>query len=69
MTDDDEEEKKAVMTREELKRRIEIADRVLRETPRGKYPKDELWLECERARLEDELRAIEASEKGPEAAR
>jgi hypothetical protein len=45
------------VTREELKRRIEVADRVLWETPVGRYVKDREWLECERARLVCELKA------------
>jgi hypothetical protein len=48
----------------EIKRAIEIADRVLRETPMGRYPRDELWLVGERARLADELRELETTARG-----
>jgi hypothetical protein len=50
----------AVMTREELKRCIKIADRVLWETrhDRGRsYIRDYSWLQAERARLAHELEA------------
>jgi len=47
------------MTGEELKRRIEIADRVLWETRRCSpwHWRDRDWLERERAHLERELEA------------
>jgi|SoiMethySBSTD1v2_1073268.scaffolds.fasta_scaffold2896113_2 hypothetical protein len=52
------------MTREELKRSIEIADLVLWETPHmGQYVKDRCWLERERARLVRELEALQQQEE------
>jgi len=51
------------MTREELKRRIEIADQVLRETRYSPWHfRSYLWLEDERARLVRELKALTQQE-------
>lgn len=53
------------MTREELKRCIEIADRVLWETGHGtgwNWPRDYAWLQTERARLVRELRELDQAE-------
>jgi hypothetical protein len=50
------------MTKAELKRAIEIADRVLWETGNGKswnWVRDYSWLQDERARLARELRELE----------
>jgi len=51
-----------ILTREELERRIEIADRVLWETGRGPYSyhwwRDYSWLQGERARLACKLGAL-----------
>ena len=52
------------MTTEELKRRIEIADRVLRETrQRYWHTADYLWLVSERARLVCEPRSVQTQEQ------
>jgi hypothetical protein len=53
------------MTKAELKRAIEIADRVLWETRDGKsysWVKGYFWLQGERARLVHELRQLEGKE-------
>jgi hypothetical protein len=52
------------MTKAELQRAIEIADRVLWETRDGKsygWMRDYSWLQDERARLARELRDLEAA--------
>jgi hypothetical protein len=52
------------LTKEELKRRIEIADRVLRETRYSGFSnwlRDYHWLQAERARLVRELSELEAT--------
>jgi hypothetical protein len=54
------------MTREELKRCIEIADRTLWETRHGgsyNWSRDYFWLEVERARLVRELEAPKQQEE------
>jgi hypothetical protein len=56
----------ATMTQEELKRRIEIADRVLWETRHGvsyNWRRDYSWLQAERARLARELKALTQQEE------